>query len=499
MSLLNDMLRDISQRHQVQDGAYDDSLLKATSFARAKPNTWLGAALIFISVFVVVCALNYCWHHYVKHTTDLTAPSAASAAPLAVVAEKTNKPSANANRSSIPAVTPLVVTKIDVELQARIDELLRQAERATSMDRLTSPIEDNAYGYYQKILTLSPNNEQALQGLDDIAARYLAKAQEQQQLGNTQQMEALIQRAKFVAPDFVRDQVGVRLAPDVNLPVENGVQDLGSAQNANVGSGQVQTVNDSEAPPAIHESIKSFKVTEAPHSEIDSQETINSQQLAPEQEQEPELARKPESTRKLETNPKLEVTPNAGWQDQQLAQQARELMQQGKSPQAITLLKNFIVTEPAPQRSTSLLLDIYLQQGNDAAAEILLAHATYLPAVSIARYKALILSARGDNAGAISLLEKNLSAAEADEDYRALLASLYHKTGNYSQSVLSYQRMLRSFGDKPAYWLGLALAYDGLSQPADALQAYTHLREFAQLQPQVSTYIDQRIAALRSQ
>ena len=47
--------------------------------------------------------------------------------------------------------------------------------------------------------------------------------------------------------------------------------------------------------------------------------------------------------------------------------------------------------------------------------------------------------------------------------------------------------------------LGLALAYDGLAQPKNALQAYLHLREFPQLQDQVKTYTDQRIAALRSQ
>jgi tetratricopeptide (TPR) repeat protein len=97
------------------------------------------------------------------------------------------------------------------------------------------------------------------------------------------------------------------------------------------------------------------------------------------------------------------------------------------------------------------------------------------------------------------VLERQLSAADNNENYRALLASLYHKTGNYQLSVVSYQRLLNSFGDKPAYWLGLALAFDGLSQYKNALQAYNHLREFPHLQEQVKTYTDQRIAALRSE
>ncbi len=115
------------------------------------------------------------------------------------------------------------------------------------------------------------------------------------------------------------------------------------------------------------------------------------------------------------------------------------------------------------------------------------------------KLKAQIISLNGDDAQAIALLEKNLSAADSNEGYRSLLASLYHKTASYQQSIISYQRLNSSFGDKPAYWLGLALAYDGLSQHKSALQAYQHLREFPQLQTQVKQYTDQRIAALRSE
>ena len=109
------------------------------------------------------------------------------------------------------------------------------------------------------------------------------------------------------------------------------------------------------------------------------------------------------------------------------------------------------------------------------------------------------MSINGDNTQAIVILEKDLAAAENNEPYRSLLASLYHKTANYQQSIISYQRLINSFGEKPAYWLGLALAYDGLAQYQSALQAYQRLREFPQLQEQVTQYTDQRIAALRSE
>jgi hypothetical protein len=60
-----------------------------------------------------------------------------------------------------------------------------------------------------------------------------------------------------------------------------------------------------------------------------------------------------------------------------------------------------------------------------------------------------------------------------------------------------YRRLLSVFGDKPAYWLGFALAQDALNQPQVAAQAYQRVNQYADLQPQVRTYVQQRIAALQ--
>ncbi len=336
----------------------------------------------------------------------------------------------------------------NLQLQNRIADLLLQANRAMAMDRLTSPIEDNAFGYYQKILGLSPNDQQAKVGIEAIAARYLAKAQEQMNLGNRTQAETFLQRANVVAPGYSREREIVstdsRVAnsPSIDPTVLSGTQSL------------------EPAPTIKSEVIKSFEVTEA--------SSVN-------------------------------ITSNARWKDEQMAVHANELVQQNKIAQAIELLKNFIVTESKPVQSAEVLADIYLQQGNTQAAEVLLQSADYLPPVAKAKMKAHLFAAKGDTSAAIIALEEQLSAADDNEQYSAFLASLYHKTGQYQQSVVSYQRLLKRYGEKPAYWLGLALAFDGLTQHNNALQAYQHLREFPQLQVQVKTYVDQRIVALRSE
>jgi len=445
MSLLNDMLRDLSLHKPVADGAegYDNRLLASSSFAQRKPQPWLPLIVFFVVIFCIALAIKHFLFSADAHSTSMSKPVIAP--QHAKPAEKPSNPvivESISNEQSHQVLPESVdETTISPDTQHHIDDLFLQAERAINMDRLTAPIEDNAYGYYQKILTLDAGNEAAKEGLDKIASRYMLKAQEQLALGNRSQMDALMQRARFVSERYVQ-------AHEI----------AGGMENQTYTSIHPSPIN--EAPTSekvLGESIKPFPVTAASN---------------------------------------VSITPNAAWQDEQLAQHAQQLAQQGKQAEAMELLKNFVAKEQQPALSAALLADLYIQQDNMQAAEIVLQRATYLAADTTAKLRAQILSASGDDAQAIAVLEKNLGAADANEAYRSLLASLYHKTANYQQSIISYQRLLNSFGEKPAYWLGLALAYDGLSQSKNALQAYKRLREFPQLQEKVKKYTDQRITAL---
>jgi MSHA biogenesis protein MshN len=449
MSLLNDMLRDLNQRPSVEGvDEQDMRLLKGNR--KATPRLRMSVAVIFLLIFFNVLALRYVWHKWNPAQTA-TEIQAVVKSPDIKLQTELPKPAAQANASPV----------VNADTAARVEDLFQQAERALSMDRLTAPVEDNAYSYYQKILQLSPDNAEAEAGLVAIAERYLVKAHEQFQAGNRAQAEALVNRARFVAPDYVNAQPDSRL----EVATSSDHQEIASVSPGTFPSETDSTSTASEllaeAPAAgAHETVTSLAVAEAPS---------------------------------------LAVKPNAGWQDEQTARSARSLLEQGRATEAIALLKRALVSQNQPAISAGLLADIYLQQGELGAAEVLLDQLTYLTPLSRTKIQAQLAVAKGDQEQAISLLEQQVSEATADESYRALLASLYHKTGNYGQSVTHYQRLIASFGEQPAYWLGLALAYDGLAQPKNALQAYLHLRDFPQLQEQVKTYTDQRIAALRSQ
>lgn len=59
---------------------------------------------------------------------------------------------------------------------AEIDRLLTRATLAFEANRLTTPVDDNAYFRYMRVLSLDPDNARALQGLSRIVEKYLSWA-----------------------------------------------------------------------------------------------------------------------------------------------------------------------------------------------------------------------------------------------------------------------------------------------------------------------------------
>lgn len=196
-------------------------------------------------------------------------------------------------------------------------------------------------------------------------------------------------------------------------------------------------------------------------------------------------------------DPSLFITPNPAWKDQQLALQARELFQAGQEEQSIARLQDFIASHPAAQESTRLLLDIFCEQENNTAVQQVLTQSSFLAVATKNYYAAKIRLIEGNLEEAVALLEATLVEAENDENYRALLAGLYQRSGMNQEAASHYRRLLSVFGEKPAYWLGFALAQDALNQSQLALQAYQRVNQYSDLQPQVRQYVEQRLVALQ--
>ena len=82
-----------------------------------------------------------------------------------------------------------------------VDYYLLRAEVAMDANKLTTPMEDNAYLYYQEVIRLDPAHDEALRGLAEIANRHADLAEE------------AIQRFQYVKAEHYVNE-GLRVQPD---------------------------------------------------------------------------------------------------------------------------------------------------------------------------------------------------------------------------------------------------------------------------------------------
>ena len=93
------------------------------------------------------------------------------------------------------------IAEEDPALQDRrrlIADILFEGLQALDADRLLTPIDDNAHARFQRVLAYEPDNEIALQGLQDIVLRYVELAREAGKQGQFEQARLLLDRARFV-------------------------------------------------------------------------------------------------------------------------------------------------------------------------------------------------------------------------------------------------------------------------------------------------------------
>ncbi|MEX0740220.1 MAG: hypothetical protein WD071_12835 [Pseudohongiella sp.] len=89
--------------------------------------------------------------------------------------------------------------RADAERQRRyIADILYDGMRALRTDRLMTPAEDSAYHYFSRVLAFEPGNTVALEGMRDIALRYLELAGTASRQGQFDNAETFLRRAESV-------------------------------------------------------------------------------------------------------------------------------------------------------------------------------------------------------------------------------------------------------------------------------------------------------------
>ncbi len=349
-----------------------------------------------------------------------------------------------------PSSTVIASTALGV----KVNQILVNAERALGLDRLTSPLGDNAFDYYSEVLSIDANNTQALIGLAVIAERYVELAQEYALEGNTTRAGVLLRRASAVAPGH----------PAI----------ANFWPNINAHGYAIADVENDAGIPVKTQSYQARAIPQRKSKVIAS----TSRGVVPGQ-----------------VSSTLSVVRDPAWLDQKTASDAKQVLARGDRNSARLQLRAFVSAHPQSSHSLRVLFEILLRDQAFDEAKLLLNSAAHLPGVDQAVMASYWFLAKDDLEGAERVIDNQDEKFDLDTDYLSLKAGVLHKVQRYDESARAYQRLLQQDQNNSAYWLGLGVALDAMSRNSEALNAFRRALQ-GQKNEEVRRYVSARVEAL---
>ena len=123
-----------------------------------------------------------------------------------------------------PEPAQVFLTDDEVRRARLLADILYSAKQAFADNRLQQPAGNNAYERYQEVLQLDPGNAVALEGIQEIAQRYVALADAAMALGQYDNAEAYLIRAmriNSVLPGLADAQERLEVARQNKMEVYN--------------------------------------------------------------------------------------------------------------------------------------------------------------------------------------------------------------------------------------------------------------------------------------
>lgn len=158
-----------------------------------------------------------------------------------------------------------------------------------------------------------------------------------------------------------------------------------------------------------------------------------------------------------------------------LVQEARDLQKQGQDALAAERLEQAIALEPNAFAPRDQLANLHLRHGRRSAALELWREGIRLAPTEVHWRKRLAraLLEDGDGAGAIDQLTAvSQPTVAADGEFHGLLAAAYQRQGEPSRAAAVYRRLAEQEPRGGIWWLGLAIALEGLRDGEGARGAY---------------------------
>lgn len=439
MSLVNDMLRDLEQRESTSPRP---SHTRAGSAGSPRGSAFRYGVISF-AVVLGLCAIGlWLWQGLTvpdKATASVSDPAAPSQTSVAV----SSFASSSAVADFVPALTELEDQE-PLNLAPSVSALqenLIKGKTALLADQLTRPLDASAYLFFQKALSLAPQNPEAMAGLQAIADRYATLARRQLEQGERDSARRLLEKGEGVWP-------GRESVAQVREQLADAKPELAYTQSSSRQTHAQSSSSFSSKSPAVSDSA---------------------------------------------------VTQTLTSKDRAAVAEARILIESGQTSRAEQQLQGFLTQQAQqglwPEQARRTLLELYLARDNRAQARGLLAGA--LPAEQAAYLQAKIANDEGDYEAAIGYLESALNQVDAfDEPYRALMASVYQRLERSASAQVYYTRLLQVFGSKARYWLGLGVAMDRQGDYPAAANAYRRAQSAADSNATIQNFTRQRLAQL---
>jgi len=104
---------------------------------------------------------------------------------------------------------------------------------------------------------------------------------------------------------------------------------------------------------------------------------------------------------------------------------------------------------------------------------------------------------RSDVSAALSLLQKHAAPPDRNPDFHGFAGALYQRLDRHKEAIEQYQTALRLAPSGSIWWVGLAISYQAVDRPKDALEAFTRAKSAGNLAPELLAFVDQRLRQLR--
>ncbi len=180
--------------------------------------------------------------------------------------------------------------------------------------------------------------------------------------------------------------------------------------------------------------------------------------------------------------------------------EALALITQGRVQEAQTALDETLRLDPRNFPARQVLLGLLLEAKRYPEAEQLLQDALQnnLAPANNAIALARVQIERGEQAAALSTLEKYLPQAGGAAAYHGFYAALLQRAGRHAEAITQFQSASRAQPNQANWWLGLGVSLQSEKRNPEAEQAYQHARGSNTLSPELQAFIEQRLKQLQA-